>query len=159
MKLRVNDVYQFQYHQEIREKLVNPYWCFDGQLVVRQNSKGEKYLEDTYWNTGNNRRFTLEEALEQGTLRFICNLDEVESITKYEFENYYDAEDTFDLSHQHGHYPAYFKKKGAKISIKRRKEVLKQKIEELEIHIENKQLELKRRKEDLARLENREDVF
>jgi len=44
--------------------------------------------------------FTLEKAQERGTLKYYCNLDDLEKIEKYETDEY-DDEDLFRLSDQH----------------------------------------------------------
>ena len=41
MEIKLNDVYKFRYHEEVRNKKVfDPYWCFDGQLIVKENKNG-----------------------------------------------------------------------------------------------------------------------
>ena len=44
---------------------------------------GEFYLRDTYWNDDNSgKKFTLDEALRQGELKFKCNLDDIIGISE-----------------------------------------------------------------------------
>jgi hypothetical protein len=97
MEIKLNDVYKFRYHEEVRnKKAFDPYWCFDGQLIVKENKNG-LYLEDTYWSS-DSRKFTLEEALQDGILTFVCNLDDVIECREYNLQ-YYEDEDTFNLSY------------------------------------------------------------
>jgi len=135
MEIKLNDVYKFRYHEEVRnKKAFDSYWCFDGKLIVKENKDG-LYLQDTYLNSGDDRRFTLNEALKQGILTFICNLDDVEEIGEYNIQ-YYNDEDVFDLSTQKGCRKKYCIKKGTKRSAEKMKSVLNEKIEDSERKIE-----------------------
>ncbi len=132
MEIKVNDVYKFAYNEEWCKKKAEPYWCFDGTLIVKQGNDGNLYLVDTYWGMdggSSNKTFTLEEALEKGSLHFYCNLDEVEECSEYDF-NYYADEDLFDLSYQNRCYRRFYKRKGAKRSAEKMKKVLEEKIKE-----------------------------
>lgn len=154
MEIKLNDVYRFRYNEEWRKKIHDCNWCFDGQLIVRENSKGQLYLEDTYWGrSAENKSFTLEQALERGNLTFICNLDEVESIEPSEL-CYYDDEDLFDLSHQHNCYKDYYKRIGAEKSYKKMEQVLKARIQKFEHEIKNKESEINWYKDKLKKLQN-----
>lgn len=154
MELKVNDVYKFWYNEEWREKIFDPNWCFDGQLIVKQNRNGELFLEDTYWyGSGENKCFTLEQALERGVLIFVCNLNDIELIKENEL-NYYADDDIFNLSRQHGCYKEFYKRKGTEKSSDKMEEVLKYKIQEIEHELEWKKDELKRSKEKLERVQN-----
>lgn len=153
MNIKLNDVYLFRYNEEYNKKLFEPYWCFDGQLIVKQNRNGELYLQDTYWgfDGGEKKTLTLEQVLERGELTFVCNLDEVEKCEEYHL-NYYDDKDLFDLSYQHGCYKAYFKRKGANKSIDKMKKVLEEKIKSTEREILWQQSELQRLNDKLNKL-------
>lgn len=152
MDTKLNDVYRFRYNAEEHEKAWSDLnWCFDGQLIVKENSKG-LYLEDTYW-TSDNRCFTLEEALNKGTLEFVCNLDDVEECSENPY-NYYEDEDIFDLSYQNGCYRRIRVKKGAKRSKDKMREVLECKIAESKSKIESAQYEIEINKKKLQELEN-----
>ncbi len=164
MELKLNDVYRFIYHNEILEKIYEPYWCFDGQLIVKQDKNGNMYLEDTYWSfydKENNvfksnscsKRFSLEEALKQGKLFYKCNLDDVEMISEYD-TNYYADEDIFDLSYQHGCKKLLFKRKGAQKSITKMESVLNKEIENIEAQIRYLTWKLEKVKENLEELKN-----
>ena len=50
MEIKLNDVYKFFYKQEYFkiQNVQNAYHCFDGKLIVKENTDGELYLEDTY---------------------------------------------------------------------------------------------------------------
>ena len=153
MEIKLNDVYRFRYNEDWIKKN-DPYWCFDGQLIVKQRQNGKLYLEDTYWwGGGESKTFTLEQALEKGTLTFVCNLDDVKEIKEY-YTQYYSDDDIFDLSYQHGCYKRFYIKKDAKHSPEKMKTVLEEKIAEEEHKIEWATNSLKRYKEKLQKLEN-----
>jgi len=156
MEIKLNDVYRFRYNEELIKNKFEPYWCFDGQLVVKQSNNGELYLEDTYWCSGNNKIFTLNEALQKGTLEFICNLDDVEECFIWDLD-YYADEDLFNLSYQHNYYKKYYKRKGAKKSVKKMKAILEEKIKHTEQMIEWKKNQLKNLKDELEKL-NTENI-
>jgi len=151
MKLKLNDVYKFHYNEVWSKKIFEPYWCFDGQLIVKERNE-QLYLEDTYWNSGDNKTFTLEEALEKGTLTFICNLDDVEKIGELDTQ-YYDDKDIFNLSYQHHCYIKFCIKEGAKRSADKMKAVLNAKIAESKREIEWETVQVKRNVEKLQELE------
>ncbi len=153
MDIKVNDVYSFRYKDT--KDMFMPHHCFDGQLLVRQKDDGELFLQDTYWGwkDNENKRFTLERALECGILRYVCNLDDIEICTSYDL-NYYNDEDLFNLSYQHGCYKRYCKKLGAKKSANKIEKVLKEKISSAENNIEFHKRELKFLNEKLEKLKN-----
>lgn len=126
-KLKVNDVYEFRYKDEIVQSQSYLYHCFDGTLVVKKRTNGELYFRDTYWSSGDSRSFTVEEAMEKGNLTFLCNLDDVDEIDKYQMD-YYDDSD-IKIMHIHaGYQNKYFLKKGAERSQSKMLEVLKNRI-------------------------------
>ena len=98
MNFREGDVYRFAYSEAERER-ANKGWsgslhhCFDGTVVVR----GGK-LVDTYWDNSNQGRVVTPE---QGTLTFVCNLNDVRQVKEYETLQY-DGADVFDLRYNHG---------------------------------------------------------
>jgi len=106
VELREGDVYQFHYSDDVRQKWrTDPYWCFDGQVVVRS---GE--LCDTYWgfSAGEPRVVRPDE----GAMTFICNLGDVRDVKEYETRHYAEA-DVFNLSYQHGCYKRFAVRKDA----------------------------------------------
>ena len=152
MELKLNDVYKFNYNIIWSRKIFEPYWCFDGQLIVRKRN-GKLYLEDTYWFSGENRTFTLEEALEKGNLTFVCNLDDVKECRECDIQ-YYDDKDIFNLSYQKGCYKKYCIRKGAKRSADKMKTVLNEKIAESKRKIEWENFDIEKYKEKLQEVEN-----
>lgn len=154
MELKLNDVYKFYYNDEWSKKKTDPYWCFDGQLIVKPDSNGRLYLKDTYWGGScEDKVFTLKQALERGELTFICNLDEIEPCEKYNL-NYYDDEDIFDLSSQHHCYEKYYIKKGAKKSAAKLERIINEKIKNSEYEIEWNEREIKNLNESLSKVKS-----
>lgn len=134
--LREGDVFAFAYHQAEHEKARGDLnWCFDGQLVYR----GGDRLVDTYWGLersySEGRAFTVEEAQARGTLRFVCNLADVEKIQPHEYELYADG-DAFNLSHQHGCYKHYVRRKGAKKDRERMTALVHRRVREAHDEVE-----------------------
>jgi len=152
--IKENYVYQFSYNTKAYKERSYPNHCFDGQLLAVKYPKGI-LLKDTYWGFGDSssRSFTISNAKKEGTLTFICDISKVDKIEKYD-SNYYDDKDIFNLSHQHGCYPLFYKKKGAKRSKKKMIEVVKMSIENLEHKIGFDKNSLVRQLEDLKKIEN-----
>lgn len=152
VQFKENDVYYFRYNAEEVKTMFNPYHCFDGQLIVRKKENGELYLEDTYWGSGGNRRFTIEAAQKEGVLTFKCNLNDVETVSKHDLQ-YFDHVDLFDLSHQHGCYKSYAKRKGAQRSKEKMLAVIAEKIESNESEIRSAKRNIERLNESKAKLD------
>lgn len=114
--IKLGDVFRFKYHDMKGQSYTDRYWCFDGQLVAVP-SNGRVILRDTYYQfaDGDGRFFEVEDAQAQGTLAFVCNLNDLETARAYE-TRYYDEADLFDLSYQHRCYAKLMKRKGAKRS-------------------------------------------
>jgi hypothetical protein len=102
IEIKLNDVFSFRFNEAETKKRFDPYHCFDGTLIVKQSNDGGLYLEDTYWSSGENKSFTVSEALKLGVLTFKCNLDDVQKIEKHDLK-YYNDEDIIHL-HIHGGY-------------------------------------------------------
>lgn len=136
--LKLNDYYNFRYNEAETKRIFEPYHCFDGKLIVKENYKKEFILVDTYWSSSDNRTFTLERALNEGTLEFVCNLDDVEEIKQYDLI-YYADEDLFNLSYQHGCYKRYAKRKGAVRSREKMLRIIKERISEAEYKLRSAQ--------------------
>lgn len=129
--IREGDVFRFSYSDEYRKKLFEPHHCFDGQLVAVP-SIGGLILMDTYWLHGfeprhDGRSFTVEEAQERGTLTLVCNLNETTKVSKSDIQ-YYDDDDWFNLSYQHGCYPWFAIRNGATKSKEKIVGVLREKM-------------------------------
>lgn len=112
IQFREGDVFRFRYSDEriAKARAVHHdlHWCFDGQVIVRDGK-----LCDTYWagyrlSSGGDQKVVTPE---DGTLEFICNLNDVERIKEYQ-TRYYDESEVFNLSYQHGCYRFFAVKKG-----------------------------------------------
>lgn len=123
------DVFGFAYHQSEYDKARGDLnWCFDGQLVYRNGR-----LCDSYWGLTrggvDGRHFSWAEAQTVGILRFVCNLNDVEKIPEPDYELYADG-DAFNLSHQHGCYKHFVKRKGAKKDRERMIDAVHRKVQD-----------------------------
>lgn len=124
--MKERDYYLFNYNDEYTQNAFEPYHCFDGRLIAKKVG-GRIILVDTYWGSSSNRTFTWKEAKTQGSLEYICNLDNVDNLHKAN-RIYYSDRDIFNLSSQHGCYEKYAIRRGAKKSKTKMLSVLKQKI-------------------------------
>ncbi len=124
--MKERDYYLFNYNAEHTQNAFEPYHCFDGRLIAKKVG-GRIILVDTYWGSSSNRTFTWKEAKTQGSLEYICNLDNVDDLHKAS-RIYYSDRDIFNLSSQHGCYEKYAIRRGAKKSKTKMLSVLKQKI-------------------------------
>ena len=114
-ELKEGDVYKWYYKDDLeyRRKCSGgtAYWCMDNKCIVRS---GE--LVDTYWDgvdlsrLSSNSKFLNPDKVD---LEFICNVNEVDFIQKWELEDY---DRVYNLSHQKGCYPCYAIDKGAQVS-------------------------------------------
>lgn len=143
IQLKPNDVFKFHYNSDMMKGTSRSfmYHCFDGQLIVQENG----LLKDTYWGNSNDmsKCFTLEKALAEGHLDFICNLNDIEEIQEYETD-YYNDNDLFNLSSQHGYCKLFAKRKGAKKNSEKMKGKVEDKIRELEAKVKSAEWEIGR---------------
>lgn len=155
------DVFSFAYHQAEYDKARGDlHWCFDGQLVWRDGQ-----FVDSYWGLArrgvDGRTFSLADALMKGVLCFVCNLNDVEKIQDYEFELYAE-DDAFNLSHQHGCYKHYVKRKGARKSADLMREALNRKVtqarDDIDRAIRNLEYAVLRREQLLPRIDAGEEI-
>lgn len=146
--MKVGDVYKFTYNSEYK----NPYHCFDGQLIVKENKSGNLYLEDTYW-AHDNRTFTKETAETQGNLSFRFNVNDVEYIKEPDLV-YYSENDIFDFSHQNYSYRRFVKRKGAQRCPDKMKSVLQDKLFKAEYNLESAKRDIERINEKIKEVEN-----
>lgn len=167
IKLRIGDVYHFQWNEDEYQKNYDPNWSFERTLIVmkypRWSEEKNKYdstikLVDTYWGInriGSNKSFTLEEIQKRGTLTFYCNLDDIEAINSYQTDEY-DDEDLFRLSDQHACSEScihWFKKKGALKSPKKKISVLQDEIRDEKSKIESAIGRIERKSAEIKQLE------
>jgi len=139
--MKERDYYSFRYNTEYTQNAFEPYHCFDGRLIAKKDSSGRIILVDTYWISSSNRTFTWKEAKTQGSLEFICNLNNVDDTHEGNLI-YYSDRDIFDLSYQHGCYKKYAIRKGADRSKTKILSVLKNKITDAEWKIASSKREI-----------------
>lgn len=114
ISLREGDVYKWYYKNDAeyrRNNTSTAYWCMDNSCIVRN---GE--LVDTYWDGVDLSRLSSNSSYlnpDKVDLEFICNVNDVEFIKKYEIEDY---DRVYNLSYQKGCYPCYAIDKGAQVS-------------------------------------------
>lgn len=111
-ELKEGDVYKWYYKDDLeyRRKCSGgtAYWCMDNRCIVRN---GE--LVDTYWDGVDLNRLSSNSSYlnpDKVDLEFICNVNDVEFIKKYEIEDY---DKVYNLSYQKG---CYAIDKGAQVS-------------------------------------------
>lgn len=134
MKIKLNDVYRFRYSDEYNSNGKDNYWCFDGQLVVKEGRENTLILQDTYWSS-DSKTFSLEEALKKGSLKFICSMEDVIECQEND-RKYYKPEDIFDLSCQHHYRKAIYRNKEARKDLGIMQESLEDMIGETEREIQ-----------------------
>jgi hypothetical protein len=114
--MKEGDVYKWYYKNDAEYRRNNSstaYWCMDNRCIVRN---GE--LVDTYWDGVSSTRLSSNSSYlnpEKVDLEFICNVNDVEFIKKYEIEDY---DKVYNLSYQKGCYPCFAIDKGAQVSNK-----------------------------------------
>lgn len=134
--MKENNVFNFRYNAQQLAVRTDPNNCFDGILL----SNGIMLI-DTYWSSGG-RQFTLKEAQAQGTLKFLCNLEEMQEIKEYEAE-YFD--DVVILFIHAGYRKKWLIKKGQERSKTKM-------LESIEEKINTKTREFERAKDAIERL-------
>lgn len=152
VQFKENDVFEFRYKPEEEKKRSEPYHCFDGTLVVKRNDNGEIYLVDTFWGGGKNRAFTPEEAIEQGELTFLCNLEEMVDIEEHE-TLYYDDADIVKMCIHGGYCNRFLIKKGTQRSQSKMLQSIRRKIEDEHSKIRSAENSLKWLNETLKKIE------
>jgi hypothetical protein len=151
VELREGDVYRFRYSEAERTRWrTDPYWCFDGQLVVQNG-----VLVDTYWGfDGFSDRRVVKPH--EGELIFVCNLNDVRDIKEYEVRHF-DESDIFNLTHHAGHRKRFVVKKDAAVSSERMLDEVRKKEravrEEMELACRSAASDLVRLGELRARIE------
>lgn len=136
VNIKKNDVFSFRYNEEARKKHFGDiYHCFDGILVAKQRDDGTLYLQDTYWGGSDSRVIYIEDVNNKGTIEFICNLDEMESIKESEMV-YFNDEDIVRLGIHKGYQTRILIKKGTERSKEKMIQSIKDKISESQSCIE-----------------------
>lgn len=116
--MREGDVYRWYYKNDTLYRQKSPstaYWCMDNQAVVHNGN-----LIDTYWLYMDKEQIVessscLHLDINKVDLEFVCNLNDVRFIDKWQTEDY---DKVYDLSYQKRCYPCYAIDKGAQISSK-----------------------------------------
>lgn len=150
-ELKLRDVYSIWYIDSKN----NSRHCFEGLGVVVENSKGEKFIQDTFWQIGHYRsdekNFTVEDIGVVIDVEYYVNLDDIEPIDHYHTK-YYSDDDLFRITRQHGCTEGCihrYKRKGAKRSPEKMKSYIQQQIKDAEWQYESAKRDLERYKEKL----------
>lgn len=146
IEVKEGDVFWFSFNEVYRKKHSYTDHCWDGQLVAKFSEARGMYFIDTYWASKHDgfthyqdvKNISIEDALKNGELSFLCNLNDVEEINERDLM-YYSDEDVFNLSYQHRCYKYFVKKKGAARSQDKMIETLKAKIADAEYQIKRGQ--------------------
>lgn len=111
MIVKIGDVFNFRFKTVDTKPGIDPYWCFDGQLVAELENDGDIILFDTYYSY-DRKAWTIEELKSKGELKFRFNTNDVTVVDKHKL-NYYDDSDWFDFSYQKHCYKRYVLKNEA----------------------------------------------
>lgn len=152
--LREGDIYKwyFKNDAEYRAKCGGgtAYWCMDNQCVVKN---GE--LVDTYWDGVNSLLRTSSNSTtldsDKVDLEFICNLNDIEFIEKYQIEDY---DKVYNLSHQKGCYKVFAIDKGAQVSKKALRDKYHKLLGEAEYQKRSAEWDIERYKNLILELDN-----
>ena len=116
--MKEGDVYKWYYKNDAEYRRNNSstaYWCMDNKAVVHNGN-----LIDTYWLYMDKERIVESSTcrhvnVDDVDLEFVCNLNDVEFIDKWQTEDY---DKVYNLSRQKNCYPLYAIDKGAQVSNK-----------------------------------------
>lgn len=114
--IKDGDVFRWYYKDDTAYRARSPngtaYWCLDNQCVFKD---GELY--DTYWNLWPERfsDSTKFIDMEKVDLEFVCNLFDIDYISKWQIEDY---DNVYNLSSQKGCHSCYAIDKGVQPSNK-----------------------------------------
>lgn len=120
--MKEGDVYHWSYKDnlEYHKKHAGSgtaYWCLDQKAFVKEEN-GEIYLIDTYWQSYDQKYIGSSSHcldINNVTLEFICNLNDIRFIRDYEKEDY---DVVYNISRQKGCYPVYAVDRNAQVSNK-----------------------------------------
>lgn len=140
---KVNDIYRWKFIDDMNKDHTSLYWCCSRICVYRENGK----FYDTYWGSGSNKSFTIDDINSKIDLEYIGNFDELEDVEKTQ-RAYYNDEDCVDISHSNAR-GGFYIKKNAKKSLDKMKRVHKRIIYHLQNEIKWKQQRLDDMKERL----------
>ncbi len=150
--LKEGDVYKWYYKNDAEYRRNNSstaYWCMDNKCIVRS---GE--LVDTYWDGVDLTRLSSNSNFldtDKVDLEFICNVNDVEFIQKWQIEDY---DVVYNLSHQKGCYPCYAIDKGAQISKKALRTKYSKLLEQAEYQKRSAEWDIERYKNLILELDN-----
>lgn len=153
MNIKEGDVFDFRYKENVVGNIFDPYHCFDGILVARKRLN-ELWLIDTYWSDSeNNRRFSLEKALHEGDIKFLCNINEMVGIKEYE-KVYFNDEDIVELRIHSGYRTLLLIKKGTPRSQLKMIQSINKNIEDAKRRIRSAESEIERLEENMKKVTN-----
>jgi hypothetical protein len=152
--LREGDVFCWHYkndeeYRKQHQQSGTAYWCLDNKCVVVD---GE--LQDTYWSGPKETQFRSNDRIldiDKVDLEFICNVNDVEVIEKWQTEDY---DKVYNLSYQKGCYKLFAIDKDAKPSNKALIAKWERKLEEAESDKRSAEFNIKWAKEELEKLKS-----
>lgn len=138
MKIKENDVFYARWKDAEKSN-----HCFEGLLIatLEKSDLGEPsriILVDTYWDSGGNKWFTLDEAEKQLTIEYYCNLNDFDlTVNVKNAPQAYDKGDFVYLHSQHqvsDNCKRFHIKKGA---VKSSTRILQSLNEKIQVHTRN----------------------
>lgn len=147
---RDGDVVRWSWKDVFRPE-TDPYWC-KSRIGVYDEAKGG--LVDTFWSHSTDGSLD-EDKIE---VKYLGNLGDYKEIGLKGELQFYEPEDTMDLSHSNNR-GKYYIKKDAKRSKKAVEEVIKRKIEEIEIDIQRMEWDLQQEKKYLANIDEKYESY
>ncbi len=152
--MKDGDVYLWQFKNDLDYRKScgggTAYWCLDQQAVVVDGELMDTYW--VYWDKEGVKCGSTNSVVnpEKADLQFVCNINEIEYISKWQIEDY---DKVYDLSYQKNCYPLYAIDKGAKPSKKALIKKNQKLLEEAKYRLNSAMWDIARYENELRELE------
>jgi len=125
--MRDSDIYRWNWNQKEKDKRKDQcdagtlYWGYSC-IGIWNEERG--WLYDTFWSSGDNKSFSLEDIERKLDIKFVANINDLKPVSgSYVFENYDDS-DCVNISHSNMMRGGYYIKKDAKPSLAKKQIVI-----------------------------------